>query len=659
VIIVQEAILGAALGAVFALLGAGIVLVYRATGVLNFAHASMAMAAGFVNFELIERFDAMPVGVAAVISVLFGAALGVVLHRAVFIRLEGASAVTKVIVSIGVAGILQGIVGWVFTHLGTPTTFGRSLFPVSDGVSVAGAVVPWQRVAVIVMAAGATAGLALLVSRTELGIRIRALAQNPMAARLAGIDDRRVRDLVWGLSGASAALVGVLQMPFGVVSTLTFQGFQLKAFAAALLGGFASLPATLIGGLGLGVVGEIVAGLPDPIGGFAPAIAPLLVLVLLLMRVERFFVSDLEAKAVEGDGRVIGRGLRDPIIGTPRTWWAGAAAVAVATLALSGFWTFVTTRTVIYALLALSLVVLTGWSGQVSLMPGTFAGVGASLTWVLATTLGLPMVLVIPLAGLATIPVCAVVAVAALRLRPLYLAVGTLALAALFEETLFVSSWFANEGRALLVPRPEAIAGDRIFAAVVMLTAGACFAFVAGLARTRTGRALRSVRDNPAAAAAAGLNPVKYRLVAFVLSAFLAGISGSLLAYLLGTFSTELFSFLVLSLTAFGIAAVGGLSSPLGAVIGAFLLVWLTEVFRTSGSINDLTSVGVGVGIVVVMTTSPDGLAGLAARLRDRGRRRDDVALGELESAFESASESAAASASDLDQRQDEEPAGV
>ena len=619
----QYAIFGLGIGAVFALLGAGVVLVYRASGVLNFAHASIGMAAAYVNFELIERYD-LPVGVALVAAVVFGAGIGVAVHRLVFVPLAAASQVVKLLASFGLAGVIQGVVGLVFTQLGPPSPFGHSLFAIDRGMTLGGAVVPWQRVALVIVGIATSAGLALLLGRTEYGVQVRALAQNRMAARLAGIDDRRIERRTWALAGATAGLAGVLVVPFGALSPLALSGFQLKALAAALVGGFASLPAVVAGGLGLGVVQELLVGAPAPLNGMRTVLASALVLVLLLLRVERFFVSPLEARAVEGDERLAPVTGLPPALGAPRTWLALFAAVGLVTLGLSDFWAFVATNTMVFAILGLSLVVLTGWSGQVSLMPGTFAGVGACLAWVLGTKLGYPFVLAVPLAALGTVPVCALVGYAALRLRPLYLAIGTVAMAGLFEETLFRQDWFANGGKAMTVTRPSVFAGDHAFALVVVVLAGAIFAATSAYGRSRTGRALRMVRDNDQAATAGGANPTKYRLLAFAVSAAYAGLAGALLAYLLGSFSTAAFSFLVLSLSAFGLAIVGGIRSPIGAAVGAFAFVYLTEVFRSSGTVSDWTSVLVGAGIIAVLAFSPDGLVGLTQRLT---RSRHDAVM--------------------------------
>ena len=290
-----------------------------------------------------------------------------------------------------------------------------------------------------------------------------------------------------------------------------------------------------------------------------------------------------------------------------------------------------TARTIVYALLGLSLVVLTGWSGQVSLMPGTFAGVGAALTWVLSERLGYPFLLVLPLAALATVPLCAAVGLVALRLRPLYLAVATVALAGLFEETLFRHEWLANGGRPMSVVRPGLLEGDHAFALATIAIAGVLFAFTALLGRSRTGRAFWMVRDNPNAAAANGVNPVKYRLAAFGLSALYAGVSGVLFAYLIETFSSAAFGFLILSLAAFGLSVVGGIRSPLGPAIGAFAFVFLTEVFRTSGSVSDWSVVGLGAGMVLVLQRDPDGIVGLVSRLVRRGGGAEDEMVVDLD----------------------------
>lgn len=617
-IFVQYAILGLAGGAVFALLAVGIVLVYRATGVLNFAHASIGMASAYVNFDLLERYAWMPVGVALVLSLAVGALLGVAAHELVFRPMASTPQVVRLLASFGLAGVLQGLVGLIWSRLGPPNPFGKSVFPVNHGIDVAGAIVPWQRVAIIVAGVAASIGLTLVVNRTSFGIQLRALAQNPLAARLAGVNERQVQRGVWAIAGATAALAGVLVIPFGTLSPLALNGFQLKALAAAVVGGFASLPAAVIGGLGIGVVQEVMVGAPEPINGLRAALASVVVLVLLLVGVERFFVSTQEARALEGDDRPAASAARAVVLGSPSRWLLGGLVVALIVSTMSGFWAFVVARTLIYALLGLSLIVLTGWSGQVSLMPGTFAGVGACLAWVLATRFGYPMVLVLPLAAAATVPVCALVGVVALRLRPLYVAVATIALAGLFEDTLFRQDWFANGGAGMSVTRPALLRGDRAFALGILAVSTAVFAFVAAVGRARTGRALWMTRDNPKAAAAGGVNPIKYRLFAFSLSAGIAGLAGAFFAYLLPSFSTDQFGFLILSLAALGLSTVGGIRAPVGAAIGAFLFVYVTEVFRSSGSVSDWTSVLVGAGIILVLARTPDGLVGGLQRLARR-----------------------------------------
>ena len=212
----------------------------------------------------------------------------------------------------------------------------------------------------------------------------------------------------------------------------------------------------------------------------------------------------------------------------------------------------------------------------------------------------------------------------------MYLAVGTVALAGLFDESLFRQDWFANGGGQMLVARPSYLGSDHAFAFGTIALATGMFAFTATILRGRTGRAMAMARDNPLASEASGVNQVKYRLLAFTMSAIFAGTMGALFAYLLGAFTTASFSLLILSLTAFSTAAVGGIRSPLGAVIGAFLFVQATEVFRTSGSIDDWSTLLVGVGLIVVMASTPDGLVGLGQRLAARLRPGSESAFAEV-----------------------------
>src|SRR5947208_11909961 len=174
----------------------------------------------------------------------------------------------------------------------------------TSGITVGSATIPAQRIELLVIGASVGIGLTLLMKRTEFGMRVRALAQNPLAARLAGVDERRVHSAVWAIAGATAALAGVLIIPFGVLTPLALSGFQIKALAAALVGGFVSLPAALAGGLGLGVVQELLVGAPAPLNGMRTALSAVLVLALLLFGIERYFVSEQEQRALEGDDRL-------------------------------------------------------------------------------------------------------------------------------------------------------------------------------------------------------------------------------------------------------------------------------------------------------------------------------------------------------------------
>ncbi|HKN91275.1 MAG TPA: branched-chain amino acid ABC transporter permease, partial [Acidimicrobiia bacterium] len=199
---------GIAVGGVAALLAVGISQIFTTSGVLNFAHASMAMVCAYVNFDLIERAH-LPVGVALLGAVAFGALLGMAAHRLVFVPVARTSQVVKLLASFGLAGVLQGAAGLIWRRPNHPNPFGHSLFPIGRGIHLAGASIPWQRVGLATIGIAVALGLAALVRYTEFGIQVRALAQNPLAARLAGVNDRRIERRTWAIAGATAAVAGV------------------------------------------------------------------------------------------------------------------------------------------------------------------------------------------------------------------------------------------------------------------------------------------------------------------------------------------------------------------------------------------------------------------------------------------------------------------
>jgi len=290
----QDLLNGVSLGAVFALLGLGVVLIYKSSGVLNFAHGSMAMFSTYVYFQLTQSFHGMPVVVAAAIAVGVGAVIGAASYLGVFRRMQDAGLLAKVIASLAVAGVLQG--GAAFLWRNASQARVPQQFPESS-LRIGGVGLGWQEVGTIAITVFAGLALIMILRRTTFGIALRATAQNRTAARLLGVRETRVATTSWAIGGALAALAGVLVIPLAVLTVYSMIGYMVRGFVAAVVGGFVSLPAALAGGFVLGAAQESLKA--TPVEQLSSVFAGLAIAVLLLTRVERFFALDQELRALQ------------------------------------------------------------------------------------------------------------------------------------------------------------------------------------------------------------------------------------------------------------------------------------------------------------------------------------------------------------------------
>jgi len=290
----QDLLNGISVGAVYALLGLGVVLIYKSSGVLNFAHGSMAMFSTFIYFEITHSWSGVPVALATVMAVAFGALLGAGLYLIVFRKMQDAGLLAKVIASLAVAGMLQGTAAFLLRNTSqarVPLQFpDRSLRISSIGLS-------YQEIGTILITIGVGLALIQVLRRTTFGIALRATAQNRTAAKMLGVRDTRVAATSWAIGGGLAALAGVLVIPLAVLTVYSMLGYMVRGFVAAVVGGFVSLSAALIGGFGLGAAQEGLRA--TPIEHLSSVFAGVAVAVLLLARVERFFALDQELRALQ------------------------------------------------------------------------------------------------------------------------------------------------------------------------------------------------------------------------------------------------------------------------------------------------------------------------------------------------------------------------
>jgi ABC-type branched-subunit amino acid transport system permease subunit len=401
-------------------------------------------------------------------------------------------------------------------------------------------------IATILLTVVMVGGLTVLFRSTSIGLQMRAVVESPRMTELNGINAARVGSLSWMLSSLFAATAGVLIAPlYGQVSDLNFFTLLIATLAAAAFGRLSSIPLTLAGGLLLGVAQAVLAGeLPaDNVlsTGLRPAL-PFFVLFLLLLfwpglrqRKETTDpLSGVDPPPSAPIGAIRSRGL------TIGTWAFAAVFIAGSTLislfVLNEYWLTLVIKGVILSVIFLSFTVITGMGGQISLCQASFAAVGAFATGQLVQPDrgGMSVLLAMFIGAAIAAVVGAVVALPALRLGGIYLALATLAFALMFENVIKPLQWVSNGTKPLKVPRPLLAGVD--FASnknflLLSLALLAIFGVLVLLVRGgTTGRFLDALRGSETAATSIGINPAKAKIIAFALSAFIAGFGGGLLS---------------------------------------------------------------------------------------------------------------------------------
>ena len=302
--VTEVTVFGLSSGAVFALLALGLVLVYRTTGVMNFAQWATGLLALTAYVVLTGR--GLPPEIAVVLAMVPGIVAGVVSYRLVFKRLAGSSQIIVILVTIGLAGLFASIAAFVlgfeqFTRL-------DPWLPVADWF-ILGTPVRSNEVITAASAIVIAFGFLAWFRFSKTGRALRAVAQNREAAMLAGIDAVKYSSIAWGIGSALACLAMLLILPHtageqgGIITTFDltpFGALLIPAFGAALVGGLVNLPMALVGGFVFGLSRELLVLAPKPWSDLRASIAAILIVVLLLMRTERFFASRQELEALEG-----------------------------------------------------------------------------------------------------------------------------------------------------------------------------------------------------------------------------------------------------------------------------------------------------------------------------------------------------------------------
>ncbi|MEJ5254139.1 MAG: ABC transporter permease [Acidimicrobiales bacterium] len=533
---------GIPVGCVFALMATGIVLTYKTSGVFNLAFGAQAFVSAAVYYELVIR-RSWPSGAALVVAVIVvGPMLGLVLDRLLYRHLRSARTLPKLVVSLG---LLVAIPQTVKLWFGSGSAFNPPGVIRSDYVLRVGEIsLDTNQLVTIAITAASVAVLTVLFRSTNLGLQMRAVVESARMAELNGVNADRVGSVSWMFSSLLAALAGVLLAPlFAQISEVHFFTLLVAALAAAAFGRLSSIPLTLAGGLALGVLQATLAGyLPSDsvlAQGLRPSL-PFLALFLLLLfwpglRQPRELSDPLggvdpppPAPPAAIRNRTVVLATRGVVIG----FVAGASVLALTTL--DPFWTSVVTKGVILGTIFLSFVILTGLSGQISLCQATFAAVGAFTVARVVELTGVSVLTALLVGAAVSAAVGALIALPAIRLGGIHLALATLALALMFEYVVRPLDLVSGGFHPPRVPRPQIgsidFTDDRVFFVLTLVLATTVSLLVWAWKRGATGRTLDAVRGSEIAASSVGINPFGSKVLAFSLSAGIAGLGGGLLA---------------------------------------------------------------------------------------------------------------------------------
>jgi branched-subunit amino acid ABC-type transport system permease component/ABC-type branched-subunit amino acid transport system ATPase component len=610
---------GAVAGALYAILASGLVLTYQTSGIFNVGHGAIAFTSALTYHLLHQPSEAgglgWPIVPSAVMAVLVVAPLlGIGLDAALFRRLSHAPETARLV---GAIGLLVALPAAVLLLVDAANTLLGAEFPAVEGEAglsppgigpsppigwslAEGVAVSSDEVAVLVAAAACAAGLWFLLQHTRLGLETRAGVDRPTLARLRGIDTDRSSRIVWALTALLAGLAGVLIAPLFDLAPITLHMVVFTSFTAAVAARLRSVPVAFAAGLALGVVANLVAGYaPESlteISGFRSAV-PFMVMFVLL-----FFVPSTgrHAGTVAEDAPPLDP-RADLSPGRRRMPWVVAAVVLVGYVwfLADPYWNGIVNRGLVLALVFLSFVVVTGVGGMINLAQAAFVTTGGFVAgwlvnhqWpstipILMDNGRLPFWVAMVVATVVAAAVGLLVALPSLRLGGLTLALATLALAFVGDRLVFQLEGVRNGSRGWSIPKPAYgpvdLGDPKVLATVLLVLVVVVVGVVGNLTRSATGRAVLAVRSSEVAAATAGVDPVRTKLVLFAVSAGLAGFAGAWFA-LVNSPMTNASAPPLLGLVWLAVAVTFGIRRPGGAVVAGLVYAALPVVLTGIGA---------------------------------------------------------------------------
>ena len=620
----QFLIIGLGSGATYALFAQGAVVIYRGSGLVNFAQGAVGTLAAYVAFVDLQAESAWPVLPAILVAIAVAGLVSFAFHAIVLRALRDAAPIVRVISTIGMLGLLQAIVAKRYGSGNRPV----EAFLPHDVFRVGDLVIQEERVYIVAITIVVTFGLWAWTRYTRTGLAISASAENERLVQTLGWSPARLGAITWTIGGMVGGLAAVLAAPLTGLSAITFTiVVTLAGLGAALLGGFHSFPLTLVGGLVIGV-GESMATLygadikdllhQETITGLNRLAAFIVIIGVVVVRGRGLPLrSHVAAKLPR-----LGTGEINPI----GVLLAGGVTLVVLLGVMNEAWARATYTSLAAGVMLLSIVVITGYAGQISLAQWAFAGIGALIAGRMVRA-GVPVELAILAGILLTIPIGLVFAIPALRTRGVNLAVVTLALGFLVSEVVFANPNYLGEPLdggtrigtiTLFGMEVDALDHPHAWAVVCLVFLVGLSLMVANLRRSRTGHRLLAVRTNERAAASLGISVFGVKLYAFALSAGLAAVAGILFAFRSQVITYHEFNLLA-SIGSLGNAVIGGLGYVLGAPMAAPMVnggLGTRVMEDWIGLANQWDQIVGAVLVFVILIFNQNGVADVATRRR-------------------------------------------
>ncbi|MGH9026110.1 MAG: ABC transporter permease subunit [Acidimicrobiia bacterium] len=625
-------LLGLGNGCVFAALAMALVVTYRSSGVLNFATGAIALHAAYTySFfrqgellipipglpESIELSGSLSLWPAIAATLLIEAVIGVLLYVLVFRPLRDYLPVAKVVASLGLLIVFTSAMTY---QVGGDQILVEPIFP-RETWELAGVRFLSDRVWFVVVILTMAAALGALYKFTRFGTATRAVAETEVGAFVSGLSPDRVAIVNWALGAAVAGTAGILIAPLVPLVPGTYTLFIVPALAAAVLGRFSLLAPAVFGGLAIGMLQSEATFLQNrydwfPSSGVAEAIPLIVVLLVLVVRGRPLPTRGMLLE------KTLGRAPRPHLVWTPVL--VGVPLAAIAMYVFDDTYRSAFMVTIIGAIIALSLVVVTGYVGQISLAQITLAGSAAFLLSNISDDWGVPFPIAPILAALGATALGVVVGLPALRIRGMLVAVVTLTLAVALEAVWFRNPDLNGGTGGAPIANPDVFGIDFgigigkayprfMFGLLCIVTLAIVAVGVAKLRTSRLGLAMLAVRANERAAAAEGISVVKIKLLGFAIASFIAGLGGCLIAYK-QTNVTAISFIALLGLLVFATTFLVGITSVSGGFIAGLVAVdglafvaleKVVDVGRWYGIVS-------GIGLVIAVILHPDGMVGPA-----------------------------------------------